>query len=46
MPNYFFDIDDGDHASIDYDWLTLKDVEELRSEAVKTLLEIAQDTLP
>ena len=46
MPRYFFDIDDGERASIDTDGIDLPDRKSVRVQAIGVLPDIARDELP
>ena len=46
MPRYFFDLRDGDHATISDDALEFDDLEAARRDAAAALGEMARDVLP
>lgn len=46
MPTYYFDIDDGTHASRDLEGHQLRGVEDASREAAKALAEMMRNALP
>lgn len=46
MPRFFFDLDDGDHRSIDHEGIKMVSLDDARRRAVTTLPELARDVLP
>jgi hypothetical protein len=46
MPKYFFDIHDGEHATVDNAGIDCADRKQVRSEAIQALPDIARDILP
>jgi hypothetical protein len=46
MPRYYFDVDDGEKATLDDQGLELQGIEAAQKEAVRTLPQIGKDVLP
>jgi hypothetical protein len=46
VPQFYFDVDDGDHVTRDEDGLVLADLATACREAVKALPDVAHDVLP
>jgi C4-type Zn-finger protein len=46
MPRYFFDIQDGDHFTPDYEGMELDGLEAAKAEAKKALPDIVKDEMP